>query len=84
MVCHRLVHVFERNGTTYYQTRGDAFFRKDTPIMYENIIGRVVKVERFSMSWPRRILLLLSPFLRRFTLLNAAIVNTLVWIKRIL
>lgn len=82
MVCHRLVRIFERNGTTYYQTRGDAFFHKDTSITYEQIIGRVVRIDRPSMSWTRKILLL-SPFLRRVTILNAVIVNALVWIKKI-
>jgi hypothetical protein len=83
IVCHRLVRIFEKDGITYYQTRGDAFFHKDAPIIYEQIIGKVIKVERIEISLLRRILLL-SPLLGRFTLLNAAIVNALIWIKSVI
>lgn len=81
MICHRLVKIFEKAGVTYYQTRGDAFFHKDTPIIYDQIIGKVIKVERIEISLPRKILLLLSPLTKRFTLLNASIVTVLGWIK---
>jgi len=83
MVCHRVVRIFEKEGITYYQTRGDAFFHKDRPITYNQIIGRVIKVERTEMSLARRILLSLTPITKRFILLNAAMVNSLLWIKRL-
>jgi len=82
MVCHRLVKILDKDSITYYQTRGDTFFHKDEPITYDRIIGRIVKIERSEISLPRRILLLLSPITGRITLLNAAIVTLLVWIKR--
>ncbi len=84
MICHRLVKILDKDSTAYYQTRGDAFFHKDTPITYDQIIGRVVKVERSVVSLPRKILLILNPFLGKFTILNASIIALLVWIKRAL
>ena len=84
MVCHRLLKIFKKDGTTYYQTRGDAYFYKDIPITYDQIIGRVVKVERSVVSLPRKFLLTLNPFLGKFTILNAAIITVLVWIKKAL
>ncbi len=78
MICHRLVKTFKKDGVQYYQTRGDAFFKRDMPITYEHIIGRVIQIQRTNVSIYRRILLILSPITNRFTILNAAVVRMLI------
>lgn len=83
MICHRLVRIFENDVVTHYRTRGDAFLHKDESLTYGQIIGRVIRIERNYISCPRRILLLLSPITGRVPLLNAVIVTTLNWIKKI-
>lgn len=82
MICHRLVKIFEKDSVIYYQTRGDAFFYKDRPITYNEIIGRVKKIERPDISWPRKILLMFTPIIGRFTFLNAVIITSLTFLKR--
>jgi signal peptidase I len=83
MICHRLVRVFEKAGIKYYQTRGDSFFHLDVPVTADQILGKVVRIERENGSLPRKILLLVHPALR-FGRLNALVISALIRIKAIL
>jgi len=80
MVCHRLVRVFEKDGMKYYQTRGDSFINLDEPVTLDQILGKVIRIERENMSLPRRILLFIYPALK-FGSFNAFIINTLVKLR---
>lgn len=80
MVCHRLVRVFEKDGMKYYQTRGDSFFNLDEPITLDQILGKVIRIERENMSLPRRTLLFIYPALK-FGRFNAFVINALVKLR---
>ena len=80
MVCHRLVRVFEKDGMKYYQTRGDSFFNLDEPVTLNQILGKVIRIERKNMSFPRRILLFIYPTLK-FGRFNAFVINALVKLR---
>jgi hypothetical protein len=77
MVCHRLVRVFDKGGIKYYQTRGDSFFGLDEPVTSDQILGRVIKIEREKDSLARRILILIHPILK-FSKLNAFVIAILI------
>ncbi|HBH62542.1 MAG TPA: hypothetical protein DDX85_12560 [Nitrospiraceae bacterium] len=80
MVCHRLVRVFEKDGMKYYQTRGDSLFSPDEPVTLNQILGKVVRIERERLSLQRRILLLIYPALK-FWGGNAFVVNAMVKLR---
>jgi signal peptidase I len=82
MVCHRLVRVFEKDGMKYYQTRGDSFFNLDEPVTLNQILGKVIRIERKNMSFPRRILLFIYPALK-FGRFNAFVINALVKLRAV-
>ncbi len=82
IVCHRLVKMFEKDGLKYYQTRGDTHFSPDEPVTADQILGKVVRIERENISLPRRILLLIHPALK-FGRLNAIVISALIKIKNI-
>jgi signal peptidase I len=81
-VCHRVVRVFEKDGIKYYQTRGDSHFNLDNPTTADQILGKVVRIERECVSLPRRILLFIHPALK-FGRLNAIVISALIKIKNI-
>lgn len=83
MVCHRFVKIFEKDGIKYFQTRGDSFFGLDEPVTAGQILGKVVRIERENLSFPRRVLLLLYPALK-FGKVNAFVISALVKIKNCL
>src|SRR5208283_740764 len=80
MFCHRLARIFDNDGHRYFQTIGDSHFRLDEPITIDQILGKVVKIERENVSIVRRLLLLLHPALR-FGRLNAIVINALIRIR---
>ena len=80
MVCHRLVRIFEKDGSTCYQTRGDSFFGLDEPITLDQILGKVIRIERAHVSFPREILLFIYPALR-YGRFNAFVINALMKIR---
>jgi len=80
MVCHRLVRVFEKDGMKYYRTRGDSFFNFDEPVTLDQILGKVIRIERENLSLPRRILLFIYPALK-FGRFNAFIINALMKLR---
>ena len=82
MLCHRIVKVFEKDGIRYYQTQGDSHFNLDDPMTSDQILGKVVKIERENVSLPRRILLFIHPALK-FGRLNAIVISALIKIKNI-
>jgi len=82
MVCHRLVQVFEKGGVKYYQTQGDSFFSLDEPVTVDQILGKVIRIERDSVSISRRLLLFIHPVLR-FGQLNAYVTSALMKIRSI-
>lgn len=82
MVCHRLVRVFEKQGIKYYQTRGDSFLNFDEPVTSDQILGRVIKIERENVSLMRRILLLIYPILK-FSKMNAFVIAILIKLRAI-
>ena len=83
MLCHRLVKIFEKNGTRYYQTRGDSFFHLDNPLTADQILGKVIKIERENVSFPRRILLFIYPLLG-VGRLNALVITVLMRVRKLL
>ena len=44
-VVHRLLRYIEQEGRKYLVTRGDSIMVEDEPVEYENIAGRVIRVE---------------------------------------
>lgn len=76
MVCHRLAQVFARDGIEYCRTRGDNCSSPDEPVPYDQIIGKVIGIERAHVSLVRRLLLLAYPVLR-FARLNSLAVSGL-------
>jgi len=68
-VTHRIVEIAQRNGTTYFSTKGDANRSEDEGVTtQDNIIGKVVLVipklgylVAFSQSLPGLIILALFP-----------------------
>lgn len=83
MVCHRLVKTFEKDGARHYQTRGDSFFSPDEPVTPEQIVGKVISIDRSHVSLARKMLLLVHPFLKHCRL-NALMVNVLLKVKNLL
>jgi signal peptidase I len=83
LVCHRLAHVFARDGVAYYLTRGDNCFAPDEPVTSDQVIGKVIRIDRVHFSLARRILLFAYPVLR-FGRLNAMFVTTLTMLRNIL
>jgi len=82
MVCHRLVRAFEKGGIKYYQTQGDSFFGVDEPITSDQILGRVIKIERENVSLTRRTLIFIHPILK-FSKLNAFVIAILIKLNAI-
>ncbi len=82
-VCHRLVKAYEKSGIKYYQTRGDSFFGLDAPVTVEQVLGKVVRIERENVSLPRKILLFMYPAMR-FAGINALAISALILIRNIL
>jgi len=80
MVCHRLVRIFESDGRRYFQARGDSFFHLDDPVTADQILGKVIRIERENVSLPRRILLFIYPVLS-FGRFNAVVVNVLMKLR---
>jgi len=81
MVCHRLVRVFEREGSRYYQTRGDSLLGLDEPLRACTVLGRVIEIERGKVSLKRRLFLLFHPVLK-YGRLNGILLAALIRIKR--
>ncbi len=81
LLCHRLVKIFERDGIRYGQTRGDSFLDPDEPVPIDQMLGKVVEVEKGKISFARRILILLYPAVR-FGRLNAFLVSALISLKK--
>jgi signal peptidase I len=82
MICHRVTKIFEKDGTKYFQTRGDSFCGLDEPTTADQILGKVIKIERENASLPRRVLLFIFPALR-FGRLNAFVISALIRIRNI-
>ncbi len=82
MVCHRLAQVFTRDGIEYYCTRGDNCSAHDGPVTSDQIIGKVIRIDRARISLARKILLLVYPVLR-FGRLNAMVVSALMMARNI-
>jgi len=80
MICHRLVRIFVKDGISYYQTHGDSFFHPDDPVTADQILGKVIRIERENVSFPRRVLLLIYPVLR-FGRFNAFVINVLMKVR---
>jgi signal peptidase I len=83
MVCHRLVRVFEKDGIRYYQTRGDTSFGLDEPVTADQILGKIVRIERENVSLLRRILLFIYPLLG-VGRLNAVVTTILIRVRKLL
>jgi signal peptidase I len=82
MVCHRIVKVFDSCGVRYYQTRGDSFLHLDEPVTVDRILGRVIRIERDSVTIPRRILLRIYSVLS-YGRLSAAIITMLIKLRAV-
>ncbi|MEJ2683500.1 MAG: signal peptidase I [Candidatus Sulfobium sp.] len=83
MVCHRLAQVFAEDGIEYYRTRGDNCSGTDEPVPSDQIIGKVISIERARVSLARKILLFAYPVLR-FARLNSLVVSVLITARNIL
>lgn len=47
-VTHRIIDIYDKDGVTYYVTKGDANNAQDDPIVFEDIIGKVIiKIPKF-------------------------------------
>lgn len=81
-VCHRIASVFARDGIGYYRTRGDNCSAFDEPITSDQVIGKVIRIERVRVSLARKILLFVYPVLR-FVRLNEMAVSALLMVRNI-
>jgi signal peptidase I len=45
IVVHRLISVYKQKGQKYFVTRGDSSLMEDEPVLFEQIAGKVVRVE---------------------------------------
>jgi signal peptidase I len=45
-VVHRLVRCYEKENLKYFITRGDSIMAEDEPVLFDQIAGKVVKVEK--------------------------------------
>ncbi|HAM51176.1 MAG TPA: hypothetical protein DCP92_10995 [Nitrospiraceae bacterium] len=82
MFCHRLMKSVEIKGISYYQTCGDSLLTPDEPMTINEILGKVIRIERENVPLPRRILLFIFPVLR-FGQLNAYVISALLRLKNI-
>ena len=82
VVCHKLVKSFDKDGVMYYQTRGVSHFGLDEPVTVDQILGKVVKIERDNISLTRKSLLLIYPLLK-FGRLNALLISVVIRIRGI-
>lgn len=83
MVCHRLVKMFEKDGITHYQSRGDTVSVLDEPILRHELLGKVIKIDMMSLSRARRILLLIYPVIR-WGRLNGVLLPALMKLRKAL
>lgn len=83
MICHRLVKVFEMDGTVNYQTRGDSIFGLDDPVLPGDILGKVIRIEMGRVSAFRRLLLFFYP-LFRYGRLNTFLFSAMLMLKKTL
>jgi hypothetical protein len=83
VVCHELINIFERDGSKYYQTRGVGHFSLDEPVAVDQILGKVVRIERDNISLTRKSLLFLYPILK-FGRLNAFLISVLMGVRDVL
>ncbi len=83
MVCHRLVKVFEKDGITHYQTRGDSVLSLDEMIHQHELLGKVTRIDMMSLSLARRILLMIYPMIR-YVRLNAIVIPALMKLRKII
>jgi signal peptidase I len=44
-VVHRLIRTYEKEDRKYFVTRGDSSLAEDDPVLFDQIAGKVVKVE---------------------------------------
>ena len=82
VVCHKLAKIFERDGIKYYQTRGVGHFGLDEPVTADQILGKVVRIERDNISLTRKSLLFIYPLLE-FSRLNAVLISVMIRIRGI-
>ena len=45
IVVHRLISIYRQKNQKYYVTRGDSSLAEDEPVLFEQIAGKVVRVE---------------------------------------
>lgn len=83
IVCHRIMKIINIGGKVFYITRGDSLLYEDGPVSSEDIIGKVLVIERAQMTMPRRLLLFLYPLLRP-RILNAILVRSLLTVKKLI
>ena len=83
LICHRIVSIFCSEGRMHYITKGDAMTVPDRPVMSDDVIGKVIAIERKRISLPRRVFLLLDPILRP-RLLKVFIISFAVSLKGIM
>lgn len=83
IVCHRIMKIINIGEQVFYITRGDSLFYEDRPVSSEDIIGKVMVIERSKMTMPRRLLLFLYPLLRP-RILNAILVRSLLTVKKLI
>jgi signal peptidase I len=44
-VVHRVVRCYEKDAIIYFVTRGDSSMAEDEPVLFDNIAGKVIRVE---------------------------------------
>jgi signal peptidase I len=51
LVVHRIVKTFADLSKPYLVTRGDRLLRDDTPVLLDDLLGRVASIERRNRRW---------------------------------
>ena len=51
LICHRLIEIFEEDSRRWLRTQGDAMASADSPLCPEEVLGRVVSIERRGKTW---------------------------------
>jgi len=51
IILHRVVHSYESDNKNYFITRGDGSLQSDSPVQFNHIVGKAIRVESGKKTW---------------------------------
>jgi len=51
IILHRVIYIFESNKKPYFMTRGDASLSSDSPVQFNQIVGKAILIESGKSRW---------------------------------